>query len=233
MGSRAFLSCLRHPLALKQASQSVNGAPGCGTARVFSQSSEETAAGVGLCEEFTWSLSRPCVQGYLVCGNTEEDVLSHLKTVTSLCAGICRRQLGAERVVSLPHEAGCALRAFASPSALCFQDPFVLLEHEEHPQQLLLPGCRFWWRGSEPDGSPRAGLAAPQQCFSRQAHGTLRLGHCRQQTEEERFGESWAGELLCPSCCSGQGGMCAWVSVWDASMQDRSAVCLGCADPAG
>lgn len=192
------------------------------------------AAGVGHCE-FTWALSRSCVQGYLVCGNTEEDVLSRLKTVTSLCAGICRRQLGAEHVVSLPHEAGCALCAFASPSVLCFQDPFVLLEHEEHPQQLLLPGCRFWQRGSEPDGSPRARLAASQQRFSRQAHGTLRLGHCRQQTEEERFGESWAGELLRLSCCSGQGGMCVWASMWDASMQDRFAICLmlGCADPAG
>lgn len=31
-------------------------------ARALGQSSEEMAAGIRHCEEFTWSLSRPCVQ---------------------------------------------------------------------------------------------------------------------------------------------------------------------------
>ncbi|XP_054077820.1 centrosomal protein of 131 kDa isoform X3 [Rissa tridactyla] len=44
----------------------------------------------------------------------------------SLCAGVCRTKLGAERVISLLHEAGCARCAFTS-SALCFQTPSLCL----------------------------------------------------------------------------------------------------------
>ncbi|XP_030362283.1 centrosomal protein of 131 kDa isoform X3 [Strigops habroptila] len=109
-------------------------------------------------------------------GDAAGGVLSRLAAVTARCAAAGG---------SGERGAGCSLRTFTPPPVLCFQGSFFLLEHEERPQQLLLPGRRRWRCGSEPHRLPRARVAAPQQRVPCQAHGTFHLGHRRQQTKEE------------------------------------------------